>query len=254
MAIAGHHMSSYLEIINRVRHGQNSVSNWYYHVFTKHISCHITAIMYFWGVKPDYVTYSMFVFGLVGCGFYSIGTNTSYFIGSLFFLLLNIADTSDGELARLIDKTSDFGEYLDRLCHYFTNSLMCLSLGLGLYINSGEVFFLFLGSMSCAFYVLDDASKDLLFLIDSKINLPRSAAAQTVSLSKNSKVKWILLHLFAHSSVWHVLTIIAGVSIFVPTLNSFMEKIYVLYIALFLVTIPIKTLFRFNYIIRKYRS
>lgn len=249
-----HTVGRYFEIIGLVRSGGNDISNLYYHAFTKHISCHITAIMYFSGVKPDNVTFSMFVFGFIGSAFYTIGTDAGYVIGSLFFLLLNIADTSDGELARLLNKTSEFGEYLDRLCHYFTNSLMCLALGLGLYNSSGKVFFLYLGFISCAFYVLDDASKDLLFLIKSKKTSDRSIAARSLSLSNSSKTNRFLLHLFAHSSVWHILPLIVGLSMISPNFNFLTMSDYVWYIVLFLVAIPFKALFRLSYICRKYGS
>lgn len=249
-----HPVGKYLEVVRLIRSSGNDVPNWYYHAFTKHISCHITAIMYFSGVKPDNVTFSMFIFGFIGSAFYTIGTDAGYVIGSLFFLILNIADTSDGELARLLNKTSDFGEYLDRLCHYFTNSLMCLALGLGLYNSSGEVFFLYLGFISCAFYVLDDASKDLLFLIKSQKIMERSMAAKSFSLSKSSRMKRILLHLFAHSSVWHVLPLIVGLNMVGPNFNFFTLSDYVWYIVLFLAVIPLKTLFRLSYICKKHRS
>jgi len=247
-------MTKYFEILGRIRNGQNSSPNWYYHIFTKHISCHITAIMYFWDIKPDNVTFSMFGFGFIGAGFYTTGTDTGYIIGSIFFLLLNIADTSDGELARLVNKTSNFGEYLDRLCHYFTNSLMCLALGLGLYNSTGEVFFLYLSFISCASYVLDDASKDLLFLIDSQNDLTRSAGAHSVSLSKNSKVKMTLLHLFAHSSVWHILPVIVGLGAVLPNFNFLIFSGHVWYIIIFLAVLPFKMLFRLAQISKKYRS
>lgn len=247
-------MGRYLEIIKLIRSNGNDVHNWYYHAFTKRISCHITAIMYFSGVKPDHVTLSMFVFGFIGSAFYTIGSDAGYVIGSICFLILNIADTSDGELARLLNKTSDFGEYLDRLCHYFTNSLMCLGLGLGLYNGSGEVFFLYLGFISCAFYVLDDASKDLLFLIKPQEMFDRSIVAKSLSLSRSSRTKKILLHLFAHSSVWHILPLIVLFNTVGQNFNFFTLSVYVCYIVLFLALIPLKTLFRFSRIFKKYRS
>ena len=109
--------------------------------------------------------------------------------------MLNIADTSDGELARLRQQTTSFGEYLDRLCHYFTNSMMCLGLGIGLYVESSNLIYIYISYIGCCCYVLDDVSKDLLLDIKEWGSETRSEVSQTVSLSKNSTALTVAMYL-----------------------------------------------------------
>ncbi|HHL22173.1 MAG TPA: CDP-alcohol phosphatidyltransferase family protein, partial [Aliiroseovarius sp.] len=90
------------------------------------------------------------------------GSYPSFFIAGLFFVLLNILDAADGELARYTGKTSDFGDYLDRVAHYATNSAAVLGVGIGLFFLTGQVAVLYVMVVLEISIVLDDAMRDLL--------------------------------------------------------------------------------------------
>ena len=56
--------------------------------------------------------------------------NLGLFIISIIGIFINIIDFVDGAVARYIKKTSIYGKYLDRLCHYVANPAIFLSYGL----------------------------------------------------------------------------------------------------------------------------
>ena len=203
-------------------------------------------------VAPNNVTWSMLFFGCLGSWFYSLGSLSGYVLGSCWFIVLNIADTADGELARLQQETSTFGEYLDRLCHYFTNSLMCLGLGLGLYADSANTLYLFLASVACCCYVLDDASKDLLMMFEKDARQTRAEISKSISLSKNSRLIAVALHLFAHSSIWHVLPVVAVLDMFLTNIERNALSLSVIYIVMFLCSLPVRAFFRLRKVRKNY--
>ncbi len=231
-------------MVRKIAESQGQITNIYYRYFTRFLSRYITAGLYLLQVAPNTVTWSMMFFGILGSFFYSLGSNEGYLIGSCSFIMLNLADTSDGELARLQKRTSSFGEYLDRLCHYFTNSMMCLGLGLGLYTESSNLVYIYISCIGCCCYVLDDVSKDLLQIFRGIGSQTRSEFSQTVSLSKNSPALTAAMYLFAHSSVWHVLPILVLIDIFSSSLNFGGYSVPFLYVVAFLLCLPVKAVLR----------
>jgi len=241
-------------LVREITASQGQITNFYYIYFTRYLSRHITAILYLLNVAPNTVTWSMMLFGMAGSFFYSLGTHVGYLIGSCCFILLNIADTSDGELARLRQQTTSFGEYLDRLCHYFTNSMMCLGLGIGLYVESSNLIYIYISCISCCCYVLDDVSKDLLLVVKRTPSRTRSEVSQTVSLSKNSTALTVAMYLFAHSSVWHVLPILAFIDIFCLGFEPGGHSVSFIYVVLFLLGLPVKAVLRMRNVSKIYGS
>ncbi|MGB7288205.1 MAG: CDP-alcohol phosphatidyltransferase family protein [Salaquimonas sp.] len=61
------------------------------------------------GAKPDQVTISGFVIGLISAGFIAVGW---YWAGLVLLLVSRLADGLDGSLAK-ITRSTDFGGYLD---------------------------------------------------------------------------------------------------------------------------------------------
>ena len=244
----------YLRLVKEIAASQGRITNVYYRFLTRYLSRHVTAVLYLMRVKPNTVTWSMMYFGMLGSCLYSLGTLGGYVIGSVCFIMLNIADTSDGELARLRQQTSSFGEYLDRLCHYFTNSMMSLGLGIGLYVESSDLLYIYISCIGCCCYVLDDASKDLLLILKKNGSQTRSEFSQTVSLSKNSTVLTTVMYIFAHSSVWHVLPILALVDILFSGFEFGGYSVSFIYIVLFLLGLPVKAVLRMRNVSKIYGS
>jgi phosphatidylglycerophosphate synthase len=63
--------------------------------------------------KPDHLTLMAVLLGITGGLFYSLGTHQSAILGAACYLLFNILDCSDGQLARIKKNGSSIGRLLD---------------------------------------------------------------------------------------------------------------------------------------------
>ena len=111
----------------------------YYMYFTRYISAPITAILTYTKFTPNLATLAMFFFGILGSLLFSFGDTFGYIFGGLSFVMLIVSDTVDGELARFKGTSSLFGDYLDRLAHYVTNTSMILCIGIGIYSTYNDI-------------------------------------------------------------------------------------------------------------------
>ena len=150
-------MFNFRETAKLTRDQQQENAIWHYTLFSSHVCLIVTPLLVFAKCKPNSITLSMLVFGVIGGIFISLGNDIGFLLGTLFFVLLNIADTSDGDLARITSQTTKFGEYLDRLCHYFTNTIFCFCAGhWPIKVNFNRSLFVF-GDVGRNGYALNDA-------------------------------------------------------------------------------------------------
>jgi phosphatidylglycerophosphate synthase len=69
-------------------------------------------------IKPDHLTLTAMVMGIAGGFFYSFGSHLTCIIGAIFYLLFNIFDCSDGQLARIKKNGTSVGRLLDGIADY----------------------------------------------------------------------------------------------------------------------------------------
>lgn len=69
-------------------------------------------------IKPDHLTLAAMFMGIIGGCFYSFGTHSATIAGACFYILFNILDCSDGQLARIKKNGSPFGRLLDGIADY----------------------------------------------------------------------------------------------------------------------------------------
>ena len=88
-------------------------------------------------IKPDHLTLTAMLMGIIGGYFYSIGSHQSAIIGAICYLLFNIFDCSDGQLARLKKNGSSVGRLLDGIADYIAAIAVYAGIVIG-YSNSPE--------------------------------------------------------------------------------------------------------------------
>jgi phosphatidylglycerophosphate synthase len=69
-------------------------------------------------IKPDHLTLAAMVMGILGGCFYALGSRSGAIIGAMFYLLFNILDCSDGQLARIKRNGTPVGRLLDGIADY----------------------------------------------------------------------------------------------------------------------------------------
>lgn len=201
---------NWIERVKEIRKAQN-FKEAYSHYFSRHFSFIITASLSYTSITPHQITISMIPIGIIGFGFLCFGTPSSFLIGGLLFTLLNIADAVDGELARYKNVTSIAGDYLDRVAHYFTNSLAILGTGIGLFIQYDLTWILIFACLIEVVYTFDEVARDLLVTCGlQSIESQGSNRKELKSISKikiPTKIKKILELTATNLAFFHLLVV-----------------------------------------------
>jgi phosphatidylglycerophosphate synthase len=82
-------------------------------------------------IKPDHLTLAAMGMGLLGGLFYSRGSHLTCIIGAVFYLLFNIFDCSDGQLARIKKNGSSVGRLLDGIADYIAAIAIYAGIAIG---------------------------------------------------------------------------------------------------------------------------
>jgi hypothetical protein len=83
------------------------------------------------GVTPNKLTLLSMVFGVLGGVSLALGTPGALAVGGVLFLLYNIVDCSDGQLARLNHSGTPLGRILDGVADYVVSLVAYLGIGIG---------------------------------------------------------------------------------------------------------------------------
>jgi len=113
---------------------------------------YVTFILQFLPITPNMVTFAaIFVSFLAGVFF--ISTSPLIQLGSVLFLLLGeVLDYADGNLARVINRTSRLASYfLDHFYHEIPSQFIFLFIGVGAYFHLNDVGLLMLGIITLIF-------------------------------------------------------------------------------------------------------
>ena len=113
-----------LDIIKQ--HQKPKEKEWVFGYYvTRRISKYFTFLILrlFPRINPTIITCTAPVFGISGAILLSFPNNLFWVIGSFLCFSFFIWDCVDGEIARIQERTSDFGKYLDKLFHPLFNKL-----------------------------------------------------------------------------------------------------------------------------------
>jgi phosphatidylglycerophosphate synthase len=103
-------------------------------------------------IKPDHLTLAAMTMGIIGGCFYAFGTHPTCITGAVFYILFNILDCSDGQLARIKKNGSPAGRLLDGIADYIAAIAVFTGIAIGYSGNpdqpSSMVLLLFLAGLS----------------------------------------------------------------------------------------------------------
>jgi len=106
-------------LINKIEKGQNigkaeNESFLIYHVF-RPISKYFTKIFVLLKFSPNTVSYLGFLIALIACYFLYLGDKNSLIISGILIYFSIVMSASDGEVARITNKASKFGDFIDSI-------------------------------------------------------------------------------------------------------------------------------------------
>jgi phosphatidylglycerophosphate synthase len=94
----------------------------------------LVKIIYSTNITPNQLTIGAIIMGIIGGFFYANGTPMSpepFMIGALFFMMFNILDCSDGQLARLKKNGTRTGRIIDGVADYIAVTAIYIGIGIG---------------------------------------------------------------------------------------------------------------------------
>jgi phosphatidylglycerophosphate synthase len=209
---------SYWRRVREIYAAQN-FKEFYSRTFSGKISPFIAAACCGTPITPNHLTVLMIPTGILGGIAMSMGTPLGFLIGGLLFVLLNIIDAADGELARYTKRTSDFGDYLDRVAHYMTNTALFVGLGVGLFNQTGHLYLLPLMFFANSAIIGDDIIRDLLTTCGLERSVEGSADRKALkagtSVSPGSLGK-IISGITSHVATWHIIPALGALQLLWP--------------------------------------
>jgi phosphatidylglycerophosphate synthase len=90
------------------------------------------------GISANFITGMMGFVGLLGSILFVFDNVWMVLLGGLLWQLWYILDCVDEEVARLSNKTSLLGKYIDNLSHIFVNPTIALAFGLHVLLNKSN--------------------------------------------------------------------------------------------------------------------
>ena len=99
-------------------------------------------------LSANHVTILQEIFGIIGAVLFAYGR---FVLGAIFLQLGFIMDNSDGEVARWKNQQSESGKFLDLIGHMIIIPFYFFGLGLGLYLQQGEIITLIMGFLAGLF-------------------------------------------------------------------------------------------------------
>ncbi len=99
----------------------------------------LVKIIYPTNITPNQLTIGAIIMGIIGGFFYAHGTPLSpepFIIGALFFMMFNILDCSDGQLARLKKNGTRTGRIIDGVADYIAVTAIYIGIGIGFANNT----------------------------------------------------------------------------------------------------------------------
>ncbi|HQG56866.1 MAG TPA: CDP-alcohol phosphatidyltransferase family protein [Bacteroidales bacterium] len=102
----------------------------------------VVKLVYPTRITPNQLTFAAISAGVTAGFFYASGTRKGSIIGALFFLLFNILDCSDGQLARLKKNGTPEGRIIDGIADYISEFAVFAGIAIGFHKSSDQPHFL----------------------------------------------------------------------------------------------------------------
>jgi hypothetical protein len=170
-------------------------------------------------IKPDHLTLLAMLMGVAGGLFYSLGTPQSAIAGAVCYLMFNILDCSDGQLARIKKNGSPVGRLLDGVADYIAALAVYAGIVIGFASASEQpsVFVILIGVSGFSIIIQESLVDyyrtrflDVVLQRQDTFNEGMEEYHQEYDKIKNQKGKWfsrsIILIYLAYSRIQRFLT------------------------------------------------
>jgi len=167
-----------IEEIKKANAKEKELNNnaWYSRNVARHISLFITK-PFVW-MHPNTVCFIMILVGLLSIPFFIKGDYWSLIIGSLILQLHYVLDHVDGNVARLTNKKTWRGKYLDFIGNITVNPLVLMAIGIGIFNISKDITYLYLGFSAAFFFVTVEPARLFKYLMFDELKIKNSLSGK----------------------------------------------------------------------------
>jgi len=102
-------------------------------------------------ITPNQLTVISMIFGIIGGICYSFGNHKAFITGAILYLLYNVFDCSDGQLARLKKNGTAVGRILDGIADYVVSIALYLGIAFGFANSSSNPLLLWILTAAAGF-------------------------------------------------------------------------------------------------------
>jgi phosphatidylglycerophosphate synthase len=110
-------------------------------IFYRPVAFLFVRTVYNTGITPNSITIAAIIMGITAGCLFSLGQPVYFKIGAFFFLLFNILDCSDGQLARLKNTGTPVGRIIDGISDYIATIAVYLGIAAGFAYRSPKPYF-----------------------------------------------------------------------------------------------------------------
>lgn len=107
-------------------------------VFYRPLAFVVVKLIYRTNITPNQLTYTALFFGIVAGICFSFGTKFSFLLGGLSYILFNVFDCSDGQLARLKKNGTPIGRIIDGVADYLAGIAVYSGITIGYILNKQD--------------------------------------------------------------------------------------------------------------------
>ena len=158
---------------------------------TRHISYRLTPILAATPLTPNQITGLSLAAGLAGAACFALGP-WAWRVGGAILLVLSYAlDNCDGEIARLKGLSSEWGAKFDDLADWLIDGTFFAALGYGVWTDSGEIAWLWLGLAATAGATIDYAVDLVLHAKAEETGVTREEQS-TVARKPEDAADWLI--------------------------------------------------------------
>jgi len=228
---------TYKKIINNP-----TCNEFYYVIFTRFASAYVTSKLINTKITANHLSFLMIVTGILAIFLLYFENLLLTMLSSIFFILHNILDTADGDLAREKNSQSNFGNFLDKLTHVIINPGIFLCLYFKYSESLQNISYFFLGA--AIIFLSDMVLKGHFDFLTNKKYSFSIKKNNSVNIIKETLLKKIISILFSIIGFFHILFF---TSLFDYFTN---QNITLVYLLLFSIITGIKFILRIRLIFK----
>ncbi|MBI5020803.1 MAG: CDP-alcohol phosphatidyltransferase family protein [Ignavibacteriales bacterium] len=156
-------------------------------------------------ITPNQITFISMMFGFFAAWQFSHGTSEALIIGGALFVVSNVLDCADGQLARIQKSGSLLGRVIDGVADYIVGLAVFISIGFGFAAINHEMWILvILAGFSTAMHAIffDHYQNEFMSTVRSEINFldkeieQFSSEVERMRIEKSNSTKIIFLILY----------------------------------------------------------